>query len=140
MQHNFIGSIHAEPPISPYEQWYNEKPDLNKYPMLPFGAIVMAHIPLSKQAVGVPRSELTYFVGPSLLHKKGLKLYNPTTKREIIRGTFKTIGPVRPIIERATYSIDEDDNVTEIPIVTPEPSSDVNDYKFFNKFASYTFR
>ena len=54
MQHNFIGSIHAEPPISPYEQWYNEKPDLQKYPMLPFGSIVMAHIPLAKQAVGVP--------------------------------------------------------------------------------------
>ena len=89
----FIGSIHNVPPISPYEQWYDEKPDLEKYPMLPFGAIVMAHIPLTKQAVGTPRSELTYAVGTSLLHKKGLKLYNPNTKREIIRGTFKTIGP-----------------------------------------------
>ena len=57
-------------------------------------------------------------------------MYNPTTKREIIRGTFKTIGPIRPAMDRATYNIDEEDNVTELPPTISEPSSDVNDYKF----------
>ena len=33
--------------------------------MLPFGAIVMAHIPLSKQSVGTPHAELAYAVGTS---------------------------------------------------------------------------
>ena len=66
----FIGSVHADSPMSPYEQWYSEKPDLEKYPMLPFDTIIMAHIPICKQSVGTPPSELTYAVGTALLQKK----------------------------------------------------------------------
>ena len=73
--------------------------------MLPFGSIVMAHIPLKLQSAGSQRAEVTYSVGTSLAHKKGLILYNPRTKREIVRGTFKTIGPVRPTSQRATYEV-----------------------------------
>ena len=58
MHHNFIGSIHGDSSLSP------------------------------KHPFGTTRAELTYAVGTSLLHKKGLKLYNPKTKRDIIRGIF----------------------------------------------------
>ena len=73
MQHNYIESIHAVPLMSPYEQWYGEKTEIEKFPMLPFGVIVMANIRVSKQSVESPPAELTYAVGTSLLHKKGLK-------------------------------------------------------------------
>ena len=133
MHANFNGSIHDDPPISPFEQWHSEKPDLEKYPMLPFGSIVMAHIPLKLQSVGSPRSELTYCVGTSLDHKKGLRLYNPTTKKEIIRGTFKTLGPIRPPIERATYEVTEADDILEIEKdnnLQGDEFADVDDYKY----------
>ena len=90
-------------------------------------------IALSKQSVGTPRAELIYTVGTSLLHEKGLKLYNRNTKREIVRivrGTLKPLGPVRPIVERATYGLHADDTIEEIPIVLQEPSHNVNDYNF----------
>ena len=79
--------------------------------MLPFGAMVMAHIPVSQQSVGSQRSNVTYCVGTSLLHKKGFKLYNPHTKKEIIRGTFKTIGTKRLDSESVTYEVN---NVNDI--------------------------
>ena len=39
----------SRPDISPYELWYNKKLDFTKLPMLPFGSVVMAHIPLHNQ-------------------------------------------------------------------------------------------
>ena len=43
----FNGNIHDEPHgMSTYKQWSGEKPDLQKYPILTFGSIVMAHVPL----------------------------------------------------------------------------------------------
>jgi len=100
-----------------------------KFPMLPFGSIVMAHIPLSLQSAGSQRSEITYYVGTSLEHKKGLRLYNPRTKKEIIRGTFKTIGPNRISNESINYEINENDSILELPATEPEILYDVNDYK-----------
>jgi len=129
MHSNFNGSIHNTG-ISPFELWYGEKPDLNKYPMLPFGSIVMAHIPVSQQTAGSQRSQVTYCVGTSLAHKKGLILYNPQTKREIIRGTFKTLGPIRPTIDRMSYEVTSDDDIVELPMMTDIETHDVNDYKF----------
>ena len=125
---NFNGSIHDNG-ISPYEKWFNRKPDMLKFPMLPFGSIVMAHIPLALQSAGSQRSEVTYCVGTSLDHKKGLRLYNPRTKKEIIRGTFKTIGPQHISKESINYEINVDDSILELPSTEPEILSDVNDYK-----------
>ena len=71
----------------------------------------MAHIPLVLQSAGSQRAELTYCVGTSLAHKKGLKLYNPRTKKEIIRGTFRALGPVRPNTERVSYKINNDNDI-----------------------------
>ncbi len=111
MHANCNGSVHAEHHgMSLLEQWAGEKPDLQRYPILPFGTIMMAHIPVSQQSAGGQRSNVTYCVGTSLLHKKGLKSYNPQTKKEIIRGTFKTIGIERPPSERLTYEINADDH------------------------------
>jgi len=98
--------------------------------MLPFGSIVMAHIPLTLQSAGSQRSDVTYCVGTSLDHKKGLKLYNPKTRKEIIRGTFKTIGPTRNTQDNITYEIDINDTILALPDTEPEELFDVNDYKF----------
>ena len=96
MHANFSGSVHDEHHrMSPFELWTGERPDLRRYPMLPYGTIVMAYTPVLQQSAGSQRSNVTYCVGTSLEHKKGLKLYNPQTKKEIIRGTFKTIGQER---------------------------------------------
>ena len=37
---------------SPFEQWTCENPDLQRYPVLPFGSIVMTHMPVSQQSAG----------------------------------------------------------------------------------------
>ena len=93
---NITGSVHDDPPISPHELWFGEKPDALKLPRLPFGSIVMAHIPVAQQTTASGRATLTYCVGTAVLQNLGgLKLFNPATKRESIRRTFKTIGPVR---------------------------------------------
>ena len=81
---NFNGSIHNTG-ISPFELWYGEKPDLIKYPMLPFGSIVMAHIPISQQTAGSLRSDVTYCVGTSIALKKDLILYNFNKSSEFIK-------------------------------------------------------
>ena len=41
----------------------------------------MTHIPALQQSAGSQRSNVTYCVGNSLAHKKGLKLYSPQTKK-----------------------------------------------------------
>ena len=57
---------------SPYERWYKRKFDLNSTPLIPFGAIVLAHTPLQLQqgALG-PRSFETYCVGVAEGYKGG---------------------------------------------------------------------
>ena len=67
--------------MSPNEQWYGIKPDLEKYPMLPFGAIAMAHIPLFKQSVGTPRAELTYAVLPCFTMKVSSQIILPQKEK-----------------------------------------------------------
>ena len=53
MHANFNGSVHAEHHgMSPFKQCTGEKPDFQRYPMLPFESIVMAHIPVNQQSAG----------------------------------------------------------------------------------------
>ena len=47
MKANMMGSVHG-PTASPYELWNGQKLDLLKLPMIPFGTLVMAHVPLEQ--------------------------------------------------------------------------------------------
>ena len=76
----------------------------------------MTHMPVSQQSASSQRSNATYCEGKSMLHKKGLILYNPQTKKEIIRGKLKTIETVRPISEYVSYEINNDDDIIESPV------------------------
>ena len=89
---NLMGSVHGST-ACPYELWTGEKPDLLTLPMIPFGSIVMAHVPVKQQSIGSPKSILHYVVGTAMGHQKGLRLFNPKTKRDIIRRAYKTLGP-----------------------------------------------
>ena len=83
---------------------YGEKPDLLTLPMISFGSMVMAHVPLAQQINDGSRSILHYSVGTSLLHQVGLMLFNPKDRREVIRKTFKIIGPKQPNIPNGLTS------------------------------------
>ena len=80
MKSNMMGSVHG-PKESPYELWTGKHPDLLKLPMIPFGSVVMAHVPLDQQTTDGPRSIKHYAVGTALGHLGGLQLFNPETKR-----------------------------------------------------------
>ena len=86
MKANFMGSVHG-PSQCPYELWTGKHPNLVKLPMILFGSFVMAHVPEDQQAVETGRSILHYAVGTSLGHRGELRLFNPKTKREVIRHT-----------------------------------------------------
>ena len=78
-----MGSVHG-PKESPYELWTGKHPDLVKLPMILFGSVVMAHVPLDQQTTDGPRSIKHYAVGTALGHLGGLQLFNPETKRVVI--------------------------------------------------------
>ena len=111
MKANIVGSLQSS--RSPYELWTGKTIDMLQTPMLPFGAIVMAHIPLVLQESLGPRSVKTYAIGISLQHDGGLLLFNPSTKRVIIRRTFKTLGPSESIPTSNIYDALCDDDDTE---------------------------
>ena len=131
MKANMMGSVHG-PAQSPYELWTGRKPDLVKLPMIPFGSAVMAHVPLAQQVTGGPKSILHYAVGTALGHLGGLRLFNPATKREIIRHTYKVLGPEPQPFTQPEYEIDEegDVTVTSVSVDTPAVSDNVLDYKY----------
>ena len=67
-----------------------------KQPLLEFGCIVMAHVPLALQGVLSGRAVETYYVGAHINGRHGgMLLYNPLTKKTIVRRTFRVLGPVR---------------------------------------------
>ena len=99
IKHNVCGRIHG-PDSTPYELWHGHKLDLSTMPMIPCGSVVMAHVPLKQQDIYGGSSILNYAVGNALHHKgakEGLILYNPQTKRDAIRRTYKIIGPNVPL-------------------------------------------
>ena len=73
--------------------WYGHDFNLSTYPLLRFGSVVMAHVPVSQQVALGSRSFQTYAVGVAPGVKGGVRWYNPATKRIIIRRSFKVIGP-----------------------------------------------
>ena len=59
-------------------------------------------------------------------------MYNPSIKREVIRRTYKILGPTVPSQTRPEYEIDEDDNVINTTGTqdTVDVTADVNYYKY----------
>ena len=123
---------------SPYYEWHGRHVNLQDTPMLPFGSIVMAHIPLSQQTNLGGRAFETYSVGCAPAHKEGLSLFNPITKRYVIRRTVKVLGPIHPVLSNQhlpldNISVDDDDSdiydpvqfvdtsATVLPIIAPSP-------------------
>ena len=76
--------------------WFGKTYDLLSTPFMPFGSIVMAHRPTDLQTALSGRSFVTHSVGCAPEHKGGLLLFNPATKRYIIRRSFKVLGPSMP--------------------------------------------
>ena len=131
MKANFMGSLHG-PKECPYELWTGKHPDLIKLPMIPFGSVVMAHVPKDLQTTSGPKSIRTYAVGTALGHQGGLRLFNPLTKREVIRRTYKILGPETQSLDRPEYELSADGDVTLAPVseATVLVSHDVLDYKY----------
>ena len=131
MKANFMGSLHG-PKECPYELWTGKHPDILKLPMIPFGSVVMAHIPLDQPTTNGPKSIKTYAVGTALGHQGGLRQFNPRTKREVIRRTYKVLGPQLQSLDRPEYAISVDDDVTLTPgsVDTTVVSNDALDYKY----------
>ena len=131
MKANLMGSVHG-PTQSPYELWTGKHPDVLKLPMIPFGSVVMAHVPLDQQTTDGPRSTLHYTVGTSLGHQGGLRLFNPATKRVVVRRTYKVLGPEPEPYTMPVYDMSADGDVTEQPVSvdTNDVSGDVNEYKY----------
>ena len=131
MKANFMGSLHG-PKECPYQLWTGKTPDLIKLPMIPFGSVVMAHVPVAQQTTSGPKSIRTYAVGTALGHQGGLRLFNPITKREVIRRTYKILGPETQSLDRPEYEISVDGDVTLVPesVDTIPGSHDLIDYKY----------
>jgi hypothetical protein len=132
------------PLTSPYSLWYGHPYDMSVHPMLPFGTLVMAHLPLELQHALSGRSFETFYVRSAHEHKNGLLLFNPVTKRCIVRRTFKALGfskissPVYDIdaefiapceesditypAEHHSLDMMNDDPVVDLPLSSPIPS------------------
>ena len=123
---------------TPYQLWTNSTDPINLdlLPMIPFGTIVMAHVPVHLQSTLHPKSIRMIAVGSSLIHQGGILLYNPLTNKVITRRTFKQIGPIdiSTITPEYTVNYEEDGIPIEFPLnVTPETtinSNDFDDYKY----------
>ena len=82
-----------------------------KSPHLPFGCRVMAHIPSSLQSKLSDNAVLHYYVGSALFHKAGIMLFNPKTKRTIVRRTeVHQLNPTDAIIPDLPLSVPHNDD------------------------------
>ena len=71
-------------------------------------------------------------MGTSLGHQGGLRLFNPVTKRIVVRRTYKVLGPEPQPYTMPVYDISAEGDVTEqsVSVDTTEASGDVNEYKY----------
>ena len=90
-----ITPTHDNLTTTPFELWNDRKSSNRDNPAIPFGSIVMAWIPLEDQTSLGGRSVETYYVGMATGYKGGILLYNPVTKRTIVRRSFKIMGPAK---------------------------------------------
>ena len=136
MKSNILPMLHHF--NTPYQLWHDSTTpiDLDSLPMVPFGSIVMAHVPVHLQSTLHPKSIRMIAVGSSLIHQGGILLYNPTTNKIVTRRTFKQIGPIdiSPIDIEYTVSYEEDgiplDNTLDMPPTSPDSSNNLTDYQY----------
>ena len=81
---------------------------------MPFGCRVVAHNPSNLQTKLSDNSCSHYYVGPAPFHKAGVLLYNPETKKTIIRPSFHQLDLT-------------DSNIHPLPIAASNPPDDVCD-------------
>jgi hypothetical protein len=91
--------------------------DVEKTPILPYGTMVVAHFPLQLQTIRTGRGFPAIVVGRASEHTGGIKLFNPETKKEIVRRTFKFMGeaPIKGLLFESPIEIEipleEEDNI-----------------------------
>ena len=83
----------SNPTISRGALWGTSKPSLKISPLLPFGTRVLAHLTLKLQTALSGRAFSAIYIGRAPGVKGAIKLFNPSSKRTILRRTFKIIGP-----------------------------------------------
>ena len=72
--------------------WGKPKASMRRSPLIPFGSRVIAHLPLKLQTPLSTRGFQTIAVGRASYTKGGIRLFNPETKRIILRRTFKVMS------------------------------------------------
>ena len=122
----------SDPTKNSYMLWYDKTYDMLKQPLLEFGCIVMAHVPLALQGMLSGRAVETYYVGAHINGRHGgMLLYNPLTKKTIVRRTFRVLGPVRQGEQQLTYeaAYDDSENIShfsqQADVNNTNPSNDV---------------
>lgn len=106
---------------TPLYLWSGKRVDPNNTPLLPFGTVVQAHIPVKDQHALGGRTLEAFSVGIAAGHKGGILLFNPKTKRYIIRRTFKPMGSVAPVSPLYKIPVEYDTEVLDVE----EPSHEV---------------
>ena len=115
-----------DPTTNAYHMWYDKPYDMIKQPILDFGCIVMAHIPLKDQGMLTGRAIETYYVGPHDNGRHGgVLLYNPKTKHTIVRRTFRVMGPARQGSPQLTYEAAYQDESNQTRFNTNVPNDNV---------------
>jgi hypothetical protein len=89
--HNCSPTPH-NPPSSPYQLYDKSQPDAMHTPFLPWGTIVVGHIPVALQTAQSGRGCQYIYVGRCPDNCSAIQLFNPRTKRIIIRRSFKIVG------------------------------------------------
>jgi hypothetical protein len=88
----------THPTVSRGALWGTSKPNLKNCPILPFGTRVLAHLPLKLQTALSGRAFPAIYVGRAPGVKGAIKLFNPSSKRTILRRTFKVLGPTDSVL------------------------------------------
>ena len=118
-KHNMMPS-RLNPTTSPQILWDGHKIDLKESPILPFGCVVLGHIPLPLQTALSGRAFEAICVGRADGYRGGVKLYNTATGRVVIRRTFKVMGPepyISPILKVPVLYEAIDHDVEDHPTV-----------------------
>ena len=91
---------------------------LKTTPILPFGTRVLAHLPLKLQTALSGRAFDAIYVGRAPGVKGAIKLFNPSSKRIILRRTFKVLGPSDFIypdpLARTHIEISEEEGIDQL--------------------------
>jgi hypothetical protein len=106
---------------NPYEKWYKNKFDMSEHPLLPFGAKVMAHIPVVNQRVLGPKAESTIAVGTQENAIDTVKLWQSKSQK---------------IWNRRTFRLAEDDYYDIIPPLVVETSAEETELSIPDNFSS----